>query len=99
MNERRVHQSLVASHEESRRWHGEAMRVLAQARTGFAPCESGPCDGGTKLCPSPQACRLQADRVDRLRQARADADLPWPLIVRVVLIVAVSALGFWLVKR
>ncbi len=86
-----THLSIVASHEESRAWHDEAIRVLAaRARDDYEACDTGPCEGGTKLCPSPDACRRHEQKVARLYALRASADLPWAWIVRVVAICVVG---------
>jgi hypothetical protein len=37
----------------------------------FQPCVGGPCQGGSRLCPSPDACeRMADDEEDPLRVAR-----------------------------
>lgn len=36
----------------------------------YSACKSGPCQGGTKLCPSPEACQC-AERDDRVVRVAA----------------------------
>jgi hypothetical protein len=36
----------------------------------FKPCVGGPCQGGRKLCPSPEACELVGSDDDALSAAR-----------------------------
>lgn len=63
----------------------------------WLPCRDGPCEGGRKICPTPEACR----QPDRTPPRRPESIGDWLLVVvAAVFIVAVGLLAvFWQAVR
>lgn len=63
----------------------------------YSACKSGPCEGGTKLCPSPEACQC-CERDDRIARAGAGIVLVVvaALMTAAIVATALIASGAWL---
>ena len=61
----------------------------------YSACQSGPCEGGTKLCPTPAACQCAESRpaTERGDIYRVLAMATWPLYF-----VAIGAFFAWLLS-
>lgn len=63
----------------------------------YSACKSGPCEGGAKLCPSPEACQC-CERDDRIARAGAGIVLfvVAALMMAAIVATALIASGAWL---
>lgn len=52
---------------KSRRQHAPYMPSGVDQQGRYQSCASGPCDGGAKLCPSPDACERADDGLNAAR--------------------------------